>query len=182
MSADLKITEEKPRENNEQEEKIKNKTKEQNNNTELEKKLNEYLNLLQRTEADFRNYKQRVEKETETIVFVEKAKIISSFLDFRETIKKAIEKETEAHTKESLNQMLLNFDNILKRQNIQKIDVLDKDFDYNFCDCVLRQEVSEENNNKVISVVEDGFIFNNKLIKPAKVVVGINNKKVIEDE
>jgi len=143
---------------------------------EQDKLSKEYLDLLQRTQAEFRNYKQRVERETQDIIFIEKAKILADFLSYRDTIVKAIEKEKHKETKESLSFMLTSYDIILKRQGLEKLDVLDKDFDYNFCDCLLKQEV-EDKDNKVIAIIEDGFTLDKKLIKPAKVIVGINKKK-----
>ena len=144
---------------------------------EQDKLSKEYLDLLQRTQAEFRNYKQRVERETQDIIFLEKAKLLSEFLNYRDTITKALEKEQNQEAKDSLSQMLKNYDIILKRQGIEKLDVLDKDFDYNQCDCLLKQEAEKEKDNKVIAIIEDGFTLNKKLIKPAKVIVGIYKKE-----
>jgi len=144
---------------------------------EQDKLSKEYLDLLQRTQADFRNYKQRIEKETQDIIFLETAKILSEFLSYRDTIIKAIEKEQRTESKLSLEHMLKNYDIILKRQGIEKLNVLDKDFDYNFCDCIFKQETEKESHNKVLEIVEDGFTLNNKLIKPAKVIVGVCKKE-----
>lgn len=144
---------------------------------EQDKLSKEYLDLLQRTQAEFRNYKQRVERETQDIIFIEKAKILAEFLNYRDTIVKAIEKEKEEITKKSLEHMLVNYDIILKRQGIEKLEVIGKDFDYNFCDCLLKQECEEDKDNKVIAIIEDGFTLNKRLIKPAKVIVGIYKKE-----
>ena len=144
---------------------------------EQDKLSKEYLDLLQRTQAEFRNYKQRVERETQDIIFIEKAKILAEFLNYRDTIVKAIEKEKEEITKKSLEHMLVNYDIILKRQGIEKLEVIGKDFDYNFCDCLLKQECEEDKDNKVIAIIEDGFTLNKRLIKPAKVIVGASKKE-----
>ena len=144
---------------------------------EQDKLSKEYLDLLQRTQAEFRNYKQRVERETQDIVFIEKAKILAEFLNYRDTIVKALEKEKSDDTKKSLEHMLTSYDIILKRQGLEKIEVLDKDFDYNFCDCLLKQETEKDKDNKVITVIEDGFTLNKRLIKPAKVIVGASKKE-----
>jgi len=73
--------------------------------------------------------------------------------------------------------MLVNYDIILKRQGIEKLEVIGKDFDYNFCDCLLKQECEEDKDNKVIAIIEDGFTLNKRLIKPAKVIVGASKKE-----
>ncbi|HRS42272.1 MAG TPA: nucleotide exchange factor GrpE [Candidatus Diapherotrites archaeon] len=145
---------------------------------EQDKLSKEYLNLLQRSQADFINYKNRIEKETKDIIFIETSKIFCEFLGYRETLLHALEKEPDKKLKESLSHLLTSFDNILKRFKLEKLDVLNKDFDMNTSDCVSKLEVTDENqNNKVIAIVEEGFLQNKKLIKPAKVVVGAYVKK-----
>jgi molecular chaperone GrpE len=144
------------------------KLKEQKN------KSDEYLCLLQKTQADFQNYKKRIQKEIDDNVFINMQKTLIDFLKFRNTLKQAYEKETNQQFKESILSLLNNYDNILRRQNIQTIDCLKKDFNYNLCECVFKKKVdTKENNNKVIEVLEDGYLLNNKLIIPAKVVVGV---------
>jgi molecular chaperone GrpE len=141
---------------------------------EQENKSQEYLSLLQRTQADFQNYKKRITKETEDYAFINIQKILVEFLNFRNTLKQAYDKETNNDFKENILQLLNNYENILKRQNIIKINCLNKDFDYNYCECVCRTKVDDKKkHNKVIEVLEDGYLLNNKLITPAKVVVGI---------
>ncbi|HNW05842.1 MAG TPA: nucleotide exchange factor GrpE [archaeon] len=145
---------------------------------EQDKLSKEYLNLLQRSQADFINYKNRIEKETKDIIFIETSKIFCEFLGYRETLLHALEKEPDKKLKESLSHLLTSFDNILKRFKLEKLDVLNKDFDMNTSDCVSKLEVTDENqNNKVIAIVEEGFLQNKRLIKPAKVVVGTYVKK-----
>ncbi len=139
-----------------------------------ENKSQEYLSLLQKTQADFQNYKKRINKETEDYMFINKQKILIDFLKFRNTLLQAYSTEKNDVFKESILQLINNYDNIIKRQNIKKIDCLNKDFDYNFCECVFKKKITDKNkNNKVIEILEDGYLLENKLITPAKVVVGI---------
>jgi len=150
---------------------IKHKLNEQN------KLADEYLDLLQRSQANFINYKNRVEKETKDLLFIEQKKIISSFLDFKETLKKAYEYELDSKNKENILQLINNYDIILKRLSVEKMELLNKEFDYNYHECVFKKETEEENHNKIIEIIEDGYLLNKRLLKPAKVVVGNYIKK-----
>ncbi|MFA5745327.1 MAG: nucleotide exchange factor GrpE [archaeon] len=162
MSADNEITVQ------EQIELIKKKLEEQDN---LSK---EYLNLLQRSQAEFINYKNRIERETREIVFMESSRIFNDFLGYRDILAKAISAETDEKLKDTLTHLLINYDVTLKRFNLEKIDVLGKVFDHNTSDCILQQEVEDEKyNNKVITIIEEGYFQNKRLVKPAKVIVGI---------
>lgn len=141
--------------------------------SEQENKSQEYLSLLQRTQADFQNYKKRINKETEDCIFINLQKTLIDFLKFKNTLKQAYNTETNPSFKESLLQLINNYENILKRQNIKKIDCLNKEFDYNFCECVFKKKADDkQKENKVVEVLEDGYLLNNKLLIPAKVVVG----------
>ncbi len=141
---------------------------------EQESKSQEYLSLLQRTQADFQNYKKRITKETDDVVFIHKRDLLIEFLKFKNTLEQAYEKENNKALKENIIQLINNYDNILKRINVQKIDCLNKDFDYNYCECVFKKKVDDkEKHNQIIEVLENGYLLNNKLIVPAKVVVGI---------
>ena len=150
---------------------IKHKLNEQN------KLADEYLDLLQRSQANFINYKNRVEKETKDLLFIEQKKIISSFLDFKETLKKAYEYELDSKNKENILQLINNYDIILKRLSVEKMELLNKEFDYNYHECVFKKETEKENHNKIIEIIEDGYLLNKRLLKPAKVVVGNYIKK-----
>ena len=68
---------------------------------EQDKLSKEYLNLLQRSQADFINYKNRIEKETKDIIFIETSKIFCEFLGYRETLLHALEKEPERTKRKS---------------------------------------------------------------------------------
>lgn len=150
---------------------IKHKLNEQN------KLADEYLDLLQRSQANFINYKNRVEKETKGLLFIEQKKIISSFLDFKETLKKAYEHEQDSKNKENILQLINNYDIILKRLSVEKMELLNKEFDYNYHECVFKKETEKEYHNKIIEIIEDGYLLNKRLLKPAKVVVGNYIKK-----
>jgi len=134
----------------------------------------EYLeNQLKLSVADFSNYKKRVIREQENISFQENSKIILEFLSFKETLQKAISHEQNESSKKNLEELNNNFDNILSRLNIKKIDLQGKDFDYNLSECIQTLKVTDKNkNNKVIEVLENGYTFKEKLIKPGKVIIG----------
>jgi len=140
---------------------------------EQENKTNDYLELSKRIQADFENYKKRNSKENKQLLFLEKKILLIEFLNFRNILNLALKSEINDTSKNNLNQLLFNFDNILKRLNIQKIDCLDKEFDFNNSECVCKNKISDiSKQNKVIEVLEDGYLLNNNLIKPAKVIVG----------
>jgi molecular chaperone GrpE len=152
--------------------------KELKDKLDLEKnKSEEYLELLKRTKADFENYKKRIKKEISESVFFAKKEVILNFIVFKDTLLRAYKHEKDPKSKEDIKQLIINFDNILKRLNIQEINCLNKEFDYLNSDCILKKKVdNKKDHNKVIEVIEKGYLLNNKLIKPAKVIVGVKEE------
>lgn len=153
-----------------QEETIENIKEE---NKKLQEKISTLDQDLKRSVADFLNSKNRLLKDTENTIFQKNSKIILEFLQFRDNLDKAIEHEENKISKENLIALKQNFDNILNRLNIKQLDLLGKDFDYNLAECVQRVDVLEkEKDNKIIEVLENGYLYQEKLIKPAKVIIG----------
>jgi len=142
-------------------------------NNKLKEQINNLKEEIKRSIADFSNYKKRLEKEFEIISFEKNKKIILEFISFKENLNLAIKHENNKDALKNLIQLNNNYQNSLNRLNIEKIEVLNKDFDYNTSECVTRQKTdSKKENNKVVSVLEDGYTYKQKLLKPAKVIVG----------
>lgn len=139
----------------------------------FEKKINYLEDQLKRTLADFSNYKKRILKDQENLIFQDSSKIILEFLSFKEIIEKAIEHEENNNSKNNLTELNNNFENILKRLNVQKINLKDQEYDYNLSECVQTIKVLEkEKNNMILEVLENAYTYKEKLIKPGKVIIG----------
>ena len=170
-----------PNKNKQENKDSKSKDKDSKNNLESlkndllesKKQIQELEESLKKSQADLVNYQKRSQKNTENSIFIERKTILSEFLIFLETLKKAKNNETDKNFKENLNQLESHYRNILNRFGVKKIDILNKEYDYNYAECLSRVPVKEKSkNNIVLDVIEDGYLLNNKLLKPAKVVVG----------
>jgi molecular chaperone GrpE len=150
---------------------------EENNNSQEEEYLNKISFLedqLKLSLADFSNYKKRMAKEQDNFLFLETSKIILDFLSFKETLLKAIEHEENLSSKNNLIEINNNYDLILSRLNIKKIDLLGLDYDYNTAECVQTLKVDKkEKHNKILDVLENAYTYKDKIIKPGKVIIGL---------
>lgn len=149
----------------------------EDNLLEKEKELSEKINYLESqlklSLADFSNYKKRIIKEQENISFIDNSKIILEFLSFKELLEKAISHEENEVSKNNLLELNNNFENILQRLNIKKINLEQTEYDYHTAECVQTSQTKDkEKENKVLEVLENAYTFKEKLIKPGKVIVG----------
>lgn len=135
-----------------------------------EEKAGEYLNGWKRAMADYANREKEIGKEREVLRgFFEEAMILE-FLPVLDNLKKSVSPELvegQAWLK-GLEQIVKQFEETLKKFGVEKIDVLDKEFDAALCEAAER----ESEGNKVIKVVADGYKKGNRVIRPARVIVG----------
>jgi molecular chaperone GrpE len=59
----------------------------------------------------------------------------------------------------------------LDKQGVKRIDAKDKEFDFNFHEALMRQESKDYPPDTVITVLDNGYMYKDKVIKHAKVVV-----------
>ena len=142
----------------------------------LQKKIQELETGWQRTQADFENYRKRIEQEKLADLSLTKAEFmtkITPVLDnFRRAFEQAPHHKTKAQWFSGLKQIEKQLEDILVSEGLQKIPAGPGDK----FDCNLHEAISCELNKKIpadhiIAETESGWMFDDKIIKPAKVRV-----------
>ncbi len=138
-------------------------------------KADEYLNGWKRAQADYQNREKEISKEREVLRGFFEESIISEFLPVLDNLKSALNTVGVAKPYsengglvKGIEQVAKLAEDILKKFGVEKIDVLDKDFDPALAEAAERQ--GEE--NKVIKVVMDGYKKGDRVIRAARVIVG----------
>jgi|GEM_PF-365791 len=123
--------------------------------------------------ADYQNLEKRTGEEHQQVRMFAGLIIVEKLLPVVDLLEKA-----EEHLKDQgLELALKELYSFFRTIGVEKIDVFGKSFDPYTMDCIEIGDGGEE--NKVFSVVSDGYRMHNKLIRPAKVKVG---KKMEEKE
>jgi molecular chaperone GrpE len=122
-----------------------------------------YLRLY----SDFENYKKRVQKEKEELVFKTKTEMLSSILDIDNDITIALKNINDEETKYGVTLIIKKIEMFLKNNNIETIqtEVYDRDLH----DVVSIVEIGE---SKIIDVITKGYILNDKVIRYPKIILG----------
>jgi molecular chaperone GrpE len=134
---------------------------------ELEEKVAELENSWKRALADYRNLQKRTEEEKESLVmFISSMffKRVLPVLDNLELLEKHVNDE-------GLKMITKEFRQILNEEGVTVIDVLDKDFEADSMEAI---ETVDGPKNKVVEVINKGYMLKNKLLRPARVKVGKN--------
>lgn len=132
---------------------------------ELEKKCQEYELNWKRAVADYQNLKRRSEKERLDVIKYANLNFIKDLLPVVDNFVALLNHTDDQGLKITVN----HFIEALRMQGLQEIDVLGKDFDPNTCEAI---EVVKGEPNKVIEVLQNGYTYNDRLVRPARVKVG----------
>jgi len=127
----------------------------------LKNKLDEYLAGWKRERADFINYKK---EETERISGFMKYANEEIILNLLPILDNLILAQNHINDK-GLEQVIKQFQDFLKKEGIDTIETVSKNFDPNLMEAI-------EGEGEIVSEeVQQGYTLNGKLIRPAKVKI-----------
>lgn len=142
---------------------------------EATQKSEEYLRLLQRVQADFLNYRRRVEQEREDMLQAARAEAVLALLPVLDDLERALEAipdEIAAHPwVEGIRLIHRNFLAVLERLGVTRIEALGRPFDPWEQEAVASEERADLPEGTVVGVVRHGYKLNGRVIRPALVRV-----------
>lgn len=145
--------------------------------TDAEKKSQEYYSYLQRMQADFDNYRKIVMKEKEEIGKYITENIVCLLLPVIDNLDRAcasIEKTKDIKKiKDGFSLILKQFNDFLSALQVKEIECSPESvFDPNLHEAVQYDETEKEDEeNKILSIIQKGYILEDKPIRCAKVKV-----------
>ena len=136
-------------------------------------KADKYLANWQRAEADFSNYKKRVEQEkNETTAFANR-EVLRSLLPILDDLERAFDslppKLANAAWIEGIKLIHRKFQASIESFGVTEVEALGKPFDPNLHEAVAHVEGKE---GIVVEVIRKGYKLKDKLIRPSMVSVG----------
>lgn len=144
-------------------------------------KLKEDNNLLNekilRINAEMQNMKRRNSEEMGRLLKYDGEGFIKKVLPIIDNFERAINMDDD-NLDDEVSKFLSGFKmiysslvNILQEYEIKEIECLDKEFDSSTMEAVLTDHVEEKGKNVVIDVLQKGYIYKDKVIRPAMVKV-----------
>jgi Molecular chaperone GrpE (heat shock protein) len=148
---------------------------------ELSEKLAESTDKYMRLAAEFDNYRRRAAKERIDLISTASEDVIKGLLPVLDDCERALQvlenasdTESAKAAKEGTELILNKMMAYLKGKGLAPIEALGKDMDTDFHEAVAQFPVEDKaKKNKIIDVVQQGYTLNGKVIRFAKVVVGI---------
>lgn len=151
-----------------------NKEKEELNDTIL-RKAAEFENYKRRTENDFANFTKYA---AEGFIM----EILPIYTDLERSFKHIDDSNNEQSVKEGLKMVFNKFKKTLEEQGVKKIEAKGKEFDFNYHEALMQQEVPGVPSHTVLEEVEPGYMYKDKVLKHAKVIVSQEVTEKDEDK
>jgi molecular chaperone GrpE len=148
---------------------------------ELENNVKQLQDLLLRKAAEFENYKRRTENEQINLLKFAAEPFIKSTLIVYDDLERSLNHVNDDNNLESLKKGLElvyeKFTKILESQGVKKIDAKGKQFDVDYHEALMQQPSQDLEPNTVIDVIEHGYLYKDKVIRHAKVIVSSASSK-----
>jgi len=131
----------------------------------LEAERDQYKDKLLRALADYHNLEKRVAEERQELGKRAVQNFILGVLPFLDNLEQA-----EVFVKDKgLEIVKSSFTELLEREGLTRIDVLNKEYDVHTAEAVTL--IEGERDNMVVEVVRNGYMFNGQIVRPAQVKV-----------
>jgi len=137
-----------------------------------ESKVIEYKDGWARTQADFQNFRKRVERDNETFKASTKGDILKKVLPVLDDLERALQnRPADDAWANGIELVARKFQNILDMEGVKRIEAKGVAFDPNFHEAISHEPSSEVESGHVIDVVQNGYVIGERVIRPALVRV-----------
>lgn len=178
-SGEIKISSDDGQKIEQQQEILKQDSAEKMNHSAVEQQTaerdeeNPYREQLQRLQAEFMNYKKRVDKERQELSDLFKSELVGSLLPVIDDFERMLD-HTNSEPNEFLKGVKLiyqKFIDVLKEQGLKIIEARGQKFDPRLHEAMLTENSENGDDEIVAEELRKGYLFNNRLLRPAQVKV-----------
>ena len=137
-----------------------------------ESKASEYKDNWLRSQAEFQNYRKRLDRDNEMLHNSMKGDIVKRVLPVLDDLERALQnRSAEDAWANGIELVVRKFQNILESEGIKKIEALGKEFDPKFHEAISHEPADGAQSGHVIGVVQNGYMLGDRVIRPALVRV-----------
>lgn len=135
-------------------------------------KTTEYKDSWMRSQAEFQNYRKRIERDNELTYISLKGDIVKKILPVLDDLERALQNRSpEDAWANGIELVARKFQNILESEGIKKIEAVGAEFDPNFHEAISHEPADGIQSGHVIGVVQNGYMIGERVIRPALVRV-----------
>jgi len=140
-----------------------------------EEEARSYYDRLLRLQAEFENFRKRMAKEKAEFTKYANEELVKNLLPVLDNLERALASAEQQKDFEGLSKgvemIFKQLYEILKKAGLTDIEALHQPFDPVVHQAVARTESSEVENNTIIEVLQKGYYFHDRVLRPAMVKV-----------
>ena len=138
----------------------------------LKKENEKYYEHLQRTAAEFDNYKKRVSKEKENIYQLAVGDVVAKYITVVDSLEKGANVQgMDESMKEGINLIYRQILDVMNSLNVEVIPTVNEKFNPEVHDAVMHIESEEYDEQTVVEELKRGYKIKDRVIRPAMVKV-----------
>jgi molecular chaperone GrpE len=139
---------------------------------EAEAKVVEYKDGWARSQAEFQNYKKRIERDNELTYANMKGDIIKKVLPALDDLERALQnRPADDAWASGIELIARKLQNILDNEGVKRIEAKGMAFDPTFHEAITHEPSDEVPSEHVIDVIQNGYMLGERVIRPALVRV-----------
>lgn len=148
--------------------------------TELETALrerDEFLDLLQRKQAEFENYRKRVDREKSELRFSVKSDLMEQILEVVDACEKGLDSLSENESEqlgslvEGYKLLYKQLKTILDRYEVSETPGVGSPFDPNLHEALIREVTEDHEEGEILEEYRKGYTLGDRLLRPSQVKV-----------
>ncbi len=141
----------------------------------LQSELDAINDKYLRLNAEFQNYRKRVEKEKSDIFKFGNEKFMTELLPIMDNFERALaaseQENSESKVFDGVKMIKKSLDDFFEKNELKKIEALGKPFDPIKHHAVMTVESEDETKDHVVEVFQEGYMLADKVIRPSMVKV-----------
>ena len=135
-------------------------------------KTSEFRDSWMRSQAEFQNYKKRLERDNELTYVNMKGDIVKKVLPVLDDLERALQNRPADNSwANGIELIARKLQNVLDSEGIKRIEAEGREFDPNFHEAISHEPADGVKSGFVIAVVQNGYMLGERVIRPALVRV-----------
>jgi molecular chaperone GrpE len=142
----------------------------------------EWQDRFLRKAAEFENYRKRSEKEKSDAMMLAKSSVLMEFLPIMDACERALKSFSDVQNapsgltqyQEGVELLYKQLIDAMGRTGVVAMDTEGKSFDPHLHEALSREETVDVEENVIVRELRRGYLFKDKLLRPAQVVVAVH--------
>jgi molecular chaperone GrpE len=140
-----------------------------------QRQRDEYYDLLLRKQAEFDNYRKRVERERQMVSEAAAASMVEELLPLMDDLERALKTESAGEAADAYRKGVelihRQLGEILRKRGVRPIEALGADFDPYYHQAVSHEPAEGRREGEVIEEFRRGYMLGDRLLRPSMVKV-----------